>query len=72
MHRCLRCPNLEKELNDLKKKRKRHIKKQNQLKDMCADDEQKRKDTETKDEIIRENNTKITSLELKPVSYQPS
>ena len=39
---------------------------------MCADDEQKRKDTETKDEIIRENNTKITSLELKPVSYQPS
>ena len=39
---------------------------------MCADDEQKRKDTETKDEIIRENNTKIASLELKPVSYQPS
>ena len=32
---------------------------------MRADDEQKRKDTETKDKIIRENNTKIADLERK-------
>ena len=65
MGRCLRCLNLEKELNELKTERATLKNKISQLEDMRADDEQKRKDTETKDEIIRENNTKIADLERK-------
>ena len=65
MDRCLRCLNLEKELNELKTERATLKNKISQLEDMRADDEQKRKDTETKDEIIRENNTKIADLERK-------
>ena len=65
MHRCLRCPNLEKEINDLKEERYTLKNKISQLEDMRAEDEQKREDTKTKDEIIRENNTKIADLERK-------
>ena len=65
MDRCLRCLNLEKELNELKTERATLKNQISQLEDMRADDEQKRKDTETKDEIIRENNTKIADLERK-------
>ena len=65
MHRCLRCPNLKKEINDLKEERYTLKNKISQLEDMRAEDEQKREDTKTKDEIIRENNTKIADLERK-------
>ena len=50
MHRCLRCPNLEKEINDLKAERDTLKNKISQLEDIC-------------DKIIRENNTKIADLE---------
>ena len=63
MHRCLRCPNLEKEIKYLKTERDTLKNKISQLEGMCADDKQKRKDTKTKDEIIRENNIKIDDLE---------
>ena len=62
MDRCLRCLNLEKELNKLRTERAAL---KNKIEGMRADDEQKRKDTETKDKIIRENNTKIADLERK-------
>ena len=65
MHRCLRCPNLGKEINDLEAERDTLKNKISQLEDMRAEDEQKREDTKTKDEIIRENNTKIADLERK-------
>ena len=51
--RCLRCPNLEKELKDLKAERDTLKNKISQLEDMSADDEQKRIGTKTKDEIIK-------------------
>ena len=57
MDRCLRCPNLEKELKDLKAERDTLKNKISQLVDM------QRKDTKIKDEMIRENNTKIADLE---------
>ena len=56
MHRCLRCPNLEKEINDLKAERETLKNKISHLEGMRLEDEQKREDTKTKDEIIRENN----------------
>ena len=56
MHRCLRCPNLEKEINDLKAERETLKNKISQLEGMRLEDEQKREDTKTKVEIIRENN----------------
>ena len=65
MHKCLRCPNLEKEINDLKAERDTLKNKISQPEGMRAEDEQKREDTQTKDEIIRENNTKIADLERK-------
>ena len=52
--RCLRCPNLEKELKDLKAERDTLKNKISQLEDMSADDEQKRIGTKTKDEIIKD------------------
>ena len=52
--RCLRCPNLEKELKDLKAERDTLKNKISQLEDMSADDEQKRMGTKTKDEIIKD------------------
>ena len=54
MDRCLRCPNLEKELKDLKAERDTLKNKISQLEDMSADDEQKRMGTKTKDEIIKD------------------
>ena len=54
MHRCLRCPNLEKELKDLKAERDTLKNKISQLEGMSADDEQKRMGTKTKDEIIKD------------------
>ena len=67
MHRCLRCPNLEKELNDLKAERVTFKNKISQLEGMRVEDEKekekKRKDTKRKDEMIREKNTKIADLE---------
>ena len=51
--RCLRCPNLEKELKDLKAERDTLKNKISQLEDMSVDDEQKRIGTKTKDEIIK-------------------
>ena len=62
MHRCLRCPNLKKELNDLKTERDTLKNKISQLENMRTDEEKKRKDTKAKDEIIRENNIKIANL----------
>ena len=58
MHRCLRCHNLEKELNDLKTEKDTFKNKISQPEGIRVDDEQKRKDTKRKDEITRENNTK--------------
>ena len=49
----MRCPNLEKELKDLKAERDTLKNKISQLEDMSADDEQKRIGTKTKDEIIK-------------------
>ena len=54
LDRCLRCPNLEKELKDLKAERDTLKNKISQLEDMSADDEQKRIGTKTKDEIIKD------------------
>ena len=51
---CLRCPNLEKELKDLKAERDTLKNKISQLEGMRADDEQKRMGTKTKDEIIKD------------------
>ena len=62
MHRCLRCPNLKKELNDLKTERDTLKNKISQLENMRTDEEKTRKDTKTKDEIIRENDIKIANL----------
>ena len=54
MHRCLRCPNLEKELKDLKAERDTLKNKISQLEGMSADDEQKSMGTKTKDKIIKD------------------
>ena len=67
MHICLRCPNLEKELNDLKTETDALKNKISQLEEMHVEDEKekekKRKDTKREEKIIRENNTKIADLE---------
>ena len=67
MHICLRCPNLKKELNDLKTETDTLKNKISQLEQMRVEDEKekekKRKDTKRKEKIIRENNTKIADLE---------
>ena len=67
MHRCLRCPNLEKELNDLKTERDTLKNKISQLEEMRVEDEKEkvknRMDTKRKDGMIREKNTKIADLE---------
>ena len=67
MHICLRCPNLKKELNDLKTETDALKNKISQLEQMRVEDEKekekKRKDTKRKEKIIRKNNTKIADLE---------
>ena len=67
MHICLRCPNLKKELNDLKTETDALKNKISQLEHMRVEDEKekekKRKDTKRKEKIIRKNNTKIADLE---------
>ena len=67
MHICLRCPNLKKELNDLKTETDALKNKISQLEQMRVEDEKekekKRKDTKRKEKIIRKNNTKISDLE---------
>ena len=67
MHRCLRCPNLWKEINDLKTERDTFINKISQLEEMRVEDEKEkvknRMDTKRKDGMIREKNTKIADLE---------
>ena len=69
MHRCLRCPNLKKEINDLKTERDTLKNKISQLEEMRVEDEKEkvknRMDTKRKEKIIRENNTKIADLEKK-------
>ena len=67
MHRCLRCPNLKKEINDLKTERDTLKNKISQLEEMRVEDEKEkvknRMDTKRKDGMIREKNTKIADLE---------
>ena len=67
MHRCLRCPNLKKEINDLKTERDTLKTKISQLEEMRVEDEKEkvknRMDTKRKDGMIREKNTKIADLE---------
>ena len=67
MHRCLRCPNLKKELKDLKTERDTLKNKISQLEEMRVEDEKEkvknRMDTKRKDGMIREKNTKIADLE---------
>ena len=66
-NRCLQCPNLEKELNGLKTENDTLKNKISQLerkeKKKKAEKEKNRTDMKRKDEIIRENNTKIADLE---------
>ena len=67
MHRCLRCPNLKKEINDLKTERDTLKNKISQPEEMRVEDEKEkvknRMDTKRKDGMIREKNTKIADLE---------
>ena len=67
MHRCLRCPNLKKELKDLKTERDTLKNKISQLEEMRVEDEKEKvknmMDTKRKDGMIREKNTKIADLE---------
>ena len=69
MHICLRCPNLKKELNDLKTETDTLKNTISRLEEMRVEDEtekeKKSKDTKRKETIIRKNNAKIADLEKK-------